>query len=74
MAREKAMLAVLFADVSDSTRLYEKMGDTAAFGHVKDCLQILTDAAHRSGGWLIKTIGDGAMCAFPSVDSAAQAA
>src|SRR5476649_2627899 len=74
MAREKAMLAVLFADVSDSTRLYEKMGDTAAFSQVKDCLEILTGATRQFGGWVIKTIGDGAMCAFPNADAAAQAA
>ena len=74
MAREKAKLAVLFADVSDSTRLYEKMGDTAAFGQVKDCLQILTEATRQFGGWVIKTIGDGVMCAFPDADAAAQAA
>lgn len=32
MARQKTSMAVLFADVSDSTRLYEALGDTAAFG------------------------------------------
>ena len=74
MAREKAKLAVLFADVSDSMRLYEKMGDTAAFSQVKACLQILTEATHQFGGWVIKTIGDGVMCAFPSADAAALAA
>ena len=74
MAREKATLAVLFADVSDSTRLYEKMGDTAAFGQVSDCLQMISEATRQFGGWVIKTIGDGAMCAFDSADAAAQAA
>ena len=74
MAREKATLAVLFADVSDSTRLYEKMGDTAAFGQVNDCLQMISEATRQFGGWVIKTIGDGAMCAFDKADAAAQAA
>ncbi len=74
MARKKDRLAVLFADVSDSMRLYEKMGDTAAFGQVKDCLQILTEATRQFGGWVIKTIGDGVMCAFPDANAAAQAA
>ena len=40
---ERVMLAVLFADVSDSTRLYEQMGDTGAFGQIKDCMQTLTE-------------------------------
>lgn len=74
MARKKAKLAVLFADVSDSMRLYEKMGDTAAFTRIRECLQILTEATREFGGWVIKTIGDGVMCAFPDSDAAAQAA
>jgi class 3 adenylate cyclase len=74
MPAEKAMLAVLFADVSDSTSLYEKMGDTAAFAQVKECLQILNAVTRKFRGWVIKSIGDGVMCAFPSADAAAQAA
>ncbi|HUO43703.1 MAG TPA: adenylate/guanylate cyclase domain-containing protein [Burkholderiales bacterium] len=74
MTREKACLAVLFADVSDSTRLYEKMGDTGAFGQIRECLQLLTDSAQQAGGWVVKTIGDGVMCAFENPDAAARAA
>ncbi len=74
MAAEKATLAVLFADVSDSTSLYEKMGDKAAFAQVKECLQILNSVTRKFRGWVIKSIGDGVMCAFPSADFAAQAA
>jgi adenylate cyclase len=74
MAAEKATLAVLFADVSDSTSLYEKMGDKAAFAQVKECLQILTAVTRKFRGWVIKSIGDGVMCAFPSADAAGQAA
>ena len=74
MVREKATLAVLFADVSDSTRLYEKMGDAAALSQVKGCLQIITEVTRQFGGWVIKSIGDGAMCAFDNADAAAKAA
>ena len=74
MSREKATLAVLFADVSDSMRLYEKLGDTAAFTQIKECLQSLTEATRQFEGWVIKTIGDGIMCAFPNADAAAAAA
>ena len=74
MTRETVKLAVLFADVSGSTRLYEQMGDTGAFGQIKDCLQILTLVTSQHKGWVVKTIGDGMMCAFPDVDSAALAA
>ena len=68
------MLAVLYADVSDSTRLYEQMGDTGAFGQIKDCMHVLTEVTLKFGGWVVKNIGDGMMCAFQGADSAALAA
>jgi len=67
-------MAVLFADVSDSTRLYENMGDTAAFTQVRECLQILDEAARHFQGRVVKTIGDGAMCVFAKAEDAARAA
>jgi adenylate cyclase len=65
---------VLFADVSDSTNLYESLGDTGAFGQMRDCLALLRNVAHAFHGRVVKTIGDGAMCVFPTADAAAQAA
>jgi adenylate cyclase len=74
MARDKITMAVLFADVSDSTRMYEALGDTAAFGKVRECLDLLKEIASAFEGRVVKTIGDGAMCVFPSANSAAEAA
>ena len=74
MAQEKTSLAVLFADVSDSTRLYESLGDTAAFGGVRGVLGSLRNVSDAFGGRVVKTIGDGLMCVFPDADSAASAA
>jgi len=74
VTRQKDTLTVLFADVSDSTRMYENMGDTAAFTQVRECLQILHEAAQHFHGRVVKTIGDGAMCAFNNADDAAHAA
>ena len=74
MAQQKANLAVLFADVSDSTRLYESLGDTAAFGGVRGAIKLLKDVSSAFGGRVVKTIGDGLMCVFPDADSAASAA
>src|SRR5262245_18649787 len=74
MAREKKSMAVLFADVSDSTRMYEALGDTAAFSNVRRCLDLLSDIATAYEGRVVKTIGDGAMCVFPTADAAARAA
>ena len=67
-------MAVLFADVSDSTNLYEAIGDTAAFGNVREVVGLLKSITQAYGGRVVKTIGDGLMCVFPEADAAANAA
>jgi len=67
-------MAVLFADVADSTQLYEVLGDTSAFSAVRDVITMLKAITTSCGGRVVKTIGDGLMCVFPSADSAAGAA
>jgi class 3 adenylate cyclase len=74
VAGQKINLTVLFADVSDSTRLYESIGDTAAFGNVREVIGLLRSITDAFGGRVVKTIGDGLMCAFPGADAAANAA
>lgn len=65
--------AVLFADISGSTRMYEAIGDTAARRIVVRVFSLLSDAIHRYDGMLIKTIGDEMMCIFGDAASAAHA-
>ncbi len=74
MAQQRINMAVLFADVSDSTRLYESLGDTAAFGNVREIIGLLRSITEAFDGRVVKTIGDGLMCAFPGADGAANAA
>ena len=74
MEQGKTRLAILFADVSDSTRLYEALGDTAAFGNVREVIGLLKDVTEAFRGRVVKTIGDGLMCAFPDADAAANGA
>jgi adenylate cyclase len=66
--------AVLFADVSGSTRLYDKLGNTQALSCIGLCLNIIKDAAEAQGGRVVKAIGDELMCVFPDAVSAARAA
>jgi class 3 adenylate cyclase len=66
--------AVLFADVSGSTRLYDTVGDTLAITAVATCLEIFRSSTHATGGRVVKTIGDEIMAAFASADDAAQTA
>lgn len=66
--------AVLFADLSGSTRLYSQAGDKEAVKLVRRCLDALRKATEACGGRVVKTIGDEVMSLFPHPDLAAQAA
>ncbi len=52
-------LAILYADVSGSTKIYEKYGDTIARRDIKKCIDMIVDIITQHDGKLIKTIGDG---------------
>lgn len=67
-------LAVLFADVSGSTKLYEKLGDTEALHAVDRCIKRMERAIEGYRGRLVKTIGDEVMAAFETAEDAFQAA
>jgi adenylate cyclase len=66
--------AILFADISGSTALYDKLGDVQALKLVSSCLDILIGELASYQGTLIKTIGDEIMCSFSSAESALNAA
>ena len=70
MPQQTASLAVLFADISGSTRLYETLGDLFAREKVAQCLSVLTQLIQQHGGIMLKTIGDEVMATFPSADAA----
>jgi len=67
-------VAILFADVVGSTRLYDEFGDTKASETVAHCLDVMKDSTHQYNGTVIKTIGDEVMSTFPSIDDAMGAA
>lgn len=67
-------LAVLFADITGSTGLYEKEGNKRAFALVSECLHTLISKAKTMGGTHVKTIGDEIMMTFPNADGAFSAA
>src|SRR5258707_8842211 len=74
MARETQNLAVLFADISESTKLYSTLGDNAARGVVNACLSLVSSVVERFRGRVVKTIGDEVMCVFRRADDAVSAA
>jgi len=67
-------VTVLFADVSDSTKLYESEGDKAAMEAIARCTDRLRQQVESSGGRVVKTIGDEVMAVFATPDAAAIAA
>ena len=70
----KTEVAVLFADVVGSTRLYELLGDHQARDIVVSCVELMRDATERNRGSVIKTIGDEILAIFPTADDAVNAA
>lgn len=67
-------LCILFADIADSTSLFEKHGDETARGAISSVLKVLLDEAEKHQGKLVKTIGDEIMCTFPKANHALLAA
>jgi adenylate cyclase len=66
--------AVLFADISGSTRLYEVAGDTVASTAVSRCIALLRQKTAAFGGRVMRIVGDEILGVFPSADAAARAA
>jgi class 3 adenylate cyclase len=67
-------LAILFADVVGSTRLYDVMGDLRARDMVSICIDVMRSATEGRQGTVIKTMGDEIMATFPNADAALNAA
>ncbi len=73
-SQQTRMMAVLFADVCDSTALYDQFGNEAALNMITCTLHLLKHEVAQHRGSLIKTIGDEIMCTFPNPSLAVQAA
>ena len=73
MSYEKTKLAIIFADISKSTQLFEVYGNIRAREIVSHTLSILSEITVEYGGVVIKTIGDEVMCTFEDLDKAIDA-
>src|SRR6202161_943899 len=67
-------VAILFADVVGSTKLYEQLGDLRAREMVGICIEVMRAATDQNHGTVIKTMGDEVMSTFPTADDALNAA
>jgi class 3 adenylate cyclase len=64
---------VLFADISDSMRLYESLGDDDGTRLLVECLALMEEVVQQSGGTTIDRIGDEVLCTFAEPAEAARA-
>jgi class 3 adenylate cyclase len=71
---QQEKLAILFADISGSTALYDKLGNVEALRLITKSLDIMIAELTAHQGVLIKTIGDEIMCTFPTAAAALEAA
>ncbi len=69
--KDKPTVAVMFADIAGSTKLYDKIGDVAAQKKINSCISMMTSFVQKNQGEVVKTIGDEIMCRFPNGDNAA---
>lgn len=72
--RRNLQLAVLFADIAGSTRLYEVLGDARALELIGRTLEDLARVCRQHQGEVIKTVGDELLCLFDDALVAVQAA
>jgi hypothetical protein len=59
--------------MSDSTRLYEELGDEGGRRILLECVDLMRQVVERGGGTVFDRIGDELMCTFPQPASAARA-
>ncbi len=74
MARENVEVAVLFADVTGSTSLYETLGDEDANRIIGKVLDVMSTVTEQYQGFVIKTIGDEIMSRFSTANDCVRAA
>jgi class 3 adenylate cyclase len=75
-ALPSGMMAILFADIADSTAQTERMGDAAFRTKARDLDASLRSIIAEAGGTTIdaKTLGDGVLATFPAASQAIEAA
>lgn len=71
---ENAQRAVLFVDVTDSTKIYESLGDTVALALINGVFARVEKIVVKYAGTVVKMLGDGIICVFEDPDHAFRAA
>ena len=64
---------IVFADITQSTALYQTLGNDRAVQAVTRVTQFMARVFERHGGLVVKTLGDGVLARFTHPDAALQA-
>lgn len=64
---------IVFADITQSTALYQTLGNDRAVAAVTRVTQFMARVFERHGGLVVKTLGDGVLARFIHPDAALQA-
>ena len=70
---EQSGRAVVFADLTGSTHLFESIGNLVATRIITQCTQALGTHFSRSGGRVVKYLGDGVLVLFEDIIAAVEA-
>ncbi|GAB5374982.1 MAG: hypothetical protein AcusKO_14440 [Acuticoccus sp.] len=73
MSETRLTCAVLLADITGSTPLYETVGDTEAARRVGRCVDFMRDTVEHNAGHFVAAKGDDVLATFPSCDDALRA-
>lgn len=73
MSSQQRKLVVMFADVSGSARLFERLGDTEAMHAVERCLKRMNRSIEGYRGRTVQVVGDELLAAFETAEEACQA-
>lgn len=74
MEETQQNFVVMFADIAESTQLYEKLGNTIASQMINKTLLIASSIIKKYRGVTVKTIGDEVMCRFDNANDALKCA
>lgn len=66
MLQTGSEVALLLVDITGSTKLYDTVGDEAAFVQIGSCLARLAAIAEQLNGAIILSRGDDLLCSFPN--------
>lgn len=66
--------AILFVDICDSTKLFERLGDSRALSMTSNCVKQMEQCTIQEGGTVQQKQGDGLLCTFITADAALRAA